>query len=345
MAASMTVKESSLDLTIRATTEILERFAATTSTGTTAASTTDALQLAHDAASLVKAQSTKLSLLMINEPFTPSAVEKVLKALVSPLTALASAVGFCRSEIYSKAVAEELQWQTRQVYLPLNNLIKMIPREHASSRSLPAREEILAATGVVWEACDATIGLREIGIAGILVTKVKQYQELIVDALDELRQWSQEESEEDSGDGEDDNASRSDTEEDDFACEKHIPKTDPDGIRPRVEKSLKNLKLTTLMYQAVCKRRFKKLDRPSSSESHTVEEIISRVDAAMEHLKAIPNLVDDLATMYYSLDPEEIDKASEACFTTCIAATKLLSKSWDGESDEFTQWVSLHIRC
>src|SRR5690349_15905558 len=58
----------------------------------------DALALARDSAQLIRAHSTKISVLIINEPFTPSAIIKVLKELVgSAVPGLASAAQECSS--------------------------------------------------------------------------------------------------------------------------------------------------------------------------------------------------------------------------------------------------------
>ncbi|RDI88451.1 hypothetical protein Vi05172_g1459 [Venturia inaequalis] len=59
------------------------------------------LPLLRDASHLLKAQTTKLGLLLLNEPFTPSAVIKVLSACeAQPLPAIMGALELCHSDIW-----------------------------------------------------------------------------------------------------------------------------------------------------------------------------------------------------------------------------------------------------
>ena len=70
----------------------------------------NALDLAHDTTSLIKAHSTKLSLLIISNPFTATAIDTVLRELIAgPLPALASTVEICDRAKYTKAMSEELR--------------------------------------------------------------------------------------------------------------------------------------------------------------------------------------------------------------------------------------------
>lgn len=318
----------------------------------------NALDLAHDASSLIRAHSTKLSLLIINKPFTASAITKILRELVAgPLPGLASAVELCCASKYTKAMSAELQYRAGRTFTELASLIKAIPldgqilSDDAKNGTAKGKGKgSLAATGTVWEACDAVIELKKLGIVGLVIKKADQYRALLKDALEELQEWAEEESdEEDAGEGSvDGTEDAQDAVDDIFGSQRHIPADDPDKIRPRLDSSLKRLRTLILMYQAVVKRRFKTLsplphpESPSESKEKRAEtrNIITRLDEVLTVMKKIPDIIDELASSFYELDTAEIDKRMDQCFFTGFTAAELLVKNWEGQEDEFSTWVS-----
>lgn len=320
----------------------------------------NALDLANDTASLIRAHSTKLSLLIINKPFTPSAIVKVLRELVAgPLPGLASAVELCTAAKYTKTLSAELKWQAKKVFREFGVLVQAIPLDGKilsdDAKNGTGKTEgkgSLASTGVVWQACDGVIELKKLGVAGVVIKMAEDYRDLLDDAVWELLEWG-----ELSSDADEEDAAAGSGDEDDaqaavdnmFEAQKHIPVEDPDKIRPRFESSVKRLRLVTLMYKAVVKRRFKTLPPlphpalPSELKAKSSEDpgIVSTLDEVMDILKKIPEITDELVSAFYSLDPVEIDKRVGECFFTGFAAVELLMKNWEGENDEFTVWVSV----
>lgn len=325
----------------------------------------DVLGLSYDAASLIKAHSTKLSLLIINKPFTPTAICTVLRELGSgPLPALASAVELCNVAVYTKVMRKELQWRVDKVYGELHVLLSEIPSNGAvlsidqkNGTGATVGKGSLANTGVVWQACDDLMALKALGIVGLVIKKADQYRDTLKDALEELQEWGEEVS-----DGEDDDdADSADVDDEDsagnptqdaidsmFNDQSHIPRDDVNKIRERLDSSLRRLKLMILMYQAVIKRRFKTLpilprlegSQNSSGKNSAASSIIQCLDEVISVLKKIPDIADELANAFYELDTTEIDRRMDECFFTGFAATELLVKNWEGEKDEFSIWVS-----
>lgn len=364
MAASTTKSEEDLAVlksTVNTTLELITKLSDfTASSDGNQNDNVNALDLANDTASLIRAHSTKLSLLIINEPFTASAIVKVLRELVAgPLPGLASAVELCNATKYTKTMSAELQWHVKKVFREFTVLVKAIPLDGKvlsdDAKNGTGKTEgkgSLASTGVVWQACDGVIELKKLGMAGLVIKMAQDYRELIEDALWELQEWGEHGSDAD----EDDPVTGSGDEDDDaqaaldnmFESQKHIPSEDPDKIRPRFESSLKRLRLVMLMYQAVVKRRFKtlpplphpKLPPELKAKSSEDPGIVSTLDEVMDVLKKIPEITDELASAFYSLDGTEIDKRMEECFFTGFAAVELLVKNWEGQNDEFSIWVS-----
>ncbi|KAI0164130.1 hypothetical protein GGR57DRAFT_276288 [Xylariaceae sp. FL1272] len=324
------------------------------------AGSVDALALAHDSASLVKAHTTKLSLLIINEPFTPTAIGKVLGELVGgPIPGLASAVQVCDVNSYTSVTRRELAWRCYRVMKELRGFIELIPLDGktlSASQKNGAKGDkgSMVSTGVIWAACDDVILLKKLGIAGLLVKKAEEYRDTLQDVLDELKEWSEEVEEDDEDEDEDDsdddgqvqgmadqmNATHLSAQEmiDDLMTAQHIPRGDPDRIRERLDSCLKRLRLTTLLYSAIIKRRLKAL--PPLSD--TASSVMQRLDELFPILKRLPLRFGDAACAFYELDPVAIDNALDTCFFDAFAAAEMLKAPWDkskGPNDEFTTWA------
>ncbi|KAK0644591.1 hypothetical protein B0T16DRAFT_417961 [Cercophora newfieldiana] len=334
---------------------------------TTTTTPLDALSLAHDSATLIKAHSTKISLLIINAPFTPTAITKVLRELLAgPVPALASAVQLCQPSRYTHTISSDLAWRCARVLKELSELLSKIPKDGKiltdekknAGAGAAAGKGSIATTGVLWAACDEVMGFAKRGFAGNLVHKVEQFRDTLKDVMEELKEWGEEEDEDEDDDEEDEededdddvaevtegvkNAQISDVDNtqamlDDWmnSSQQHIPRDDPDKIRERLESCLRKLRLTTLLYQATVKRRLKLL----SQQPPTDATIPGRLDEVMTILKRMPDRFSNVALAFYDLDPAEIDRLVDQCFFDAFAVSELLFLRWDGQKDEFSDWA------
>ncbi|ATY64522.1 Armadillo-type fold [Cordyceps militaris] len=315
------------------------------------------LDLARDAATLVRAHATKLSLLLLNEPFTPSAVADVLQQLLAggPLLGLASAAEACDPARYTAFFRKELAWRARRVLLSLVELVGKIPQHGVAGGA--GDKSSLPATGILWAACDDVVALVGGGIGGYFVKSLEEWQDTLKDVSEELRDWGDEEPDGDDDDNDDnddddddnddkahepntdiqDTASSTQAMLDDFmSAGQAIPLDDPHSIRPRLESTLRRVRLVVLLYQAISKRRLRKLPPlPPSSTSNLPQ----RLDEAAQVLGALPDAFGDLASAFYDMEPAPIDRAAEDCFVKACAAGELLRVAWDGGEDEFSEWT------
>ncbi|KAK0616836.1 hypothetical protein B0T14DRAFT_523907 [Immersiella caudata] len=338
---------------------------------TTTTNTPDPLLLAHDSATLIKAHSTKISLLIINSPFTPSAITTVLRELLTgPLPALASSVQLCTAARYTTTISTDLSWRCVRVLKELTELISKIPKDgkiltdEKKNASLGGGagggKGSIAATAVLWAACDEVVGFAKRGFAGNLMGKVEEFRDTLKDVMEELREWGEEEGSDDEDEDEEDD----DDEDDDdvvvegvteglknatlegtdntqamldewMSSQRHIPRDDPDKIRERLESCLRKLRLMTLLYQATVKRRLKILGQQPPEDS----TIPGRLDEVMTLLKRIPDRFSNVALAFYELDPVEIDRLMDQCFFDAFAVSELLFLQWDGQKDEFSDWA------
>lgn len=322
----------------------------------------DALSLARDSATLIRAHATKISVLIINEPFTPSAIIKVLRELIgSAIPGLAAAAQACTANRYTLTVRRDLAWKAYVSLKELRGLIERIPtdgnilsehlKQHGSEAAGTSKGS-MAATGTLWAACDEVIRFSKAGIGGCFVTKVEEFRDTLKDVMEELKEWGDETPDDEDDDNEYGNDAADDADRDsglgsmmpstqDIVDEimtsgQAIPRDDPDRIRDRLESCLKKIRLTTLLYQAIIRRRLKVLP-PLPKEGSS--DVTDRLDQMVKSLKSISHQFDELAGAFYDLDSGEIDRRSGPCFSDICALSELLQKPWDKDSDEFTEWA------
>ncbi|KAJ0167807.1 Uncharacterized protein CTA2_13010 [Colletotrichum tanaceti] len=319
-------------------------------------SSVDTFPLARDSASLIKAHSTKISVLIINEPFTPSAIIKVLRELVSgPIPGVATAAQACDAERYTSTVRKDLSWKCYTVLKELRVLVEKIPRDgkilSATQKSGSAGaggKGSMAATGVIWSACDDLMQFSNGGVGGCFIKKVEEFRATLKDVMEELKEWGEEEPDDDDDDDDNDTddvdhdsalgsmmPSTQEMIDDMMSGQGTIPRDDPDNIRDRLESCLKRLRLTTLLYQAIVKRRLKTLPSLPAENAN----VPKRLDEAMRILRKLPHMFDELAGAFYELSPDEIDRVMDLCFNEIVALSELLKSPWAGEKDEFSEWA------
>ncbi|TFB06993.1 hypothetical protein CCMA1212_000255 [Trichoderma ghanense] len=340
-----------------------------TSSSSSSASTSplDALALARDSATLIRAHATKVSLLLINEPFTPSAVSSVLRELVAgPIPGLVASVQACDPSGYTLVFRNELAWRCQRVLAELAELLQRIPKDgkvlKKEKEGFGGGKGSIASTGVLWAACDKVCALANGGVGGFFVDKMGEWKDTLSDIMEEMKEWGDEEPDEDEDDDEEDedddgvsdladqvgstHISTQNILDDLMNSHRSIPAADPDRIRPRLESSLRRLRLVILLYQAITKRRMKKLPpfppqqtTTSSSKNDDVAKVPRRLDELAALLQKLPDRFGDLACAFYDLRPSEIDEAMDQCFLDAFAVSELLGEAWDGQRDEFTEWT------
>lgn len=202
------------------------------------------------------------------------------------------------------------------------------------------KQDVLAATGVVWEACDALVKLCTEGVAGLVVRRAEEWRGVLLDAVEELKDWGEDVEDDD----EDDGAEGSDKEGDDafgdeddvFGAANKLGKGDT-ALKLLLDASVKKLKMVGMLYQALVKRRLKTFPKPKKGEeAHS--DLIAQLDALVALLKAIPETVDDLASAFYDLDEPEARQTLDKACGEAKRAVELVRQSWTGTDDEFTAW-------
>lgn len=323
------------------------------------------LPLLNDSARLLKAHVTKLSLLAINKPFTPSAIAAVLGELAaSCLPAMMGAVQTCeaRRDAHGAFFVAEVRARVRRVMrevLGLTREVRVIAEAAAGAGSAgkaaagAARKgggaaggsgrDSLSATGVVWDGCDEVVALCGMGAGGLAVAQAEAYRDTLRDAIGELREWregadTEHEGREEDGllDSEDEGVDGDrDSLDDVFNAANSLPK-DRAGLRRLVAAAEEVLKKVVILYAALVKRRLKVFPKVAADAERT--EHVRRLDDVMGALKSIPDMVDELADVFYNLDEDAARGLLVQIVEKARSTAALADQNFQGKEDEFTLW-------
>lgn len=308
------------------------------------------LRLLSDAASVLKAQTTKLSLLILNKPFTPSAITYILNSLSNQcLPALMSALELCTAAQWTSFLQRHLRASLSHIMGQYLDLVTSIPTdEHGIDTD--AGRGVLATTGVLWESCDKLVELASSGLVPLAVQKADSYHALIKDAITELEEWDPNELEDDSDDDSlQEQLERTHLKSDDPASA--IPNRNtnhtappPSTTIPHLQSlTLTHLRLLRLLYPALRKRRLATFPPLTSTTSipFTIPTApqLQRMDILIHHLKQFSEEADEIAGALY--EGNEIDVKRKLTGLremgrACVAGAK---RDWSDKNDEFSEWA------
>ncbi|KAK7714910.1 hypothetical protein SLS57_006982 [Botryosphaeria dothidea] len=308
--------------------------------------TIDALALLKDSATLLKAHTTKLSLLLLNKPFTATAITKVLREMsASVLPAMMGGAQLVQQKAAARAipaiVEKEVCARVRRIMGAVAEEVvevrgmteRVIDEGNGGGKAVDGREgrDTLSSTGLVWEACDALIEVHAQGVVGVVVKKVEMWRATLLDAVEELKEWGEEDEDDDEEEDDFGSNDEKDSVEDMFSGGDKLGKGNEE-LRAQLDASLKKIKTVTVLYQALVKRRIKTYPG-KDAKAETLDQLL-------ETLQAIPDLVDDMASAFYDLNAEQAKKVFTTISTDAVRASDLVKQSWDGKDDEFTAWAT-----
>jgi len=244
-------------------------------------------------------------------------------------------------------VCEEVRRAVSDVVSGFGDVVREVQdkvgRERGKEEDGKGKERILATTGVVWKACEGLVELCALGVVGILGQKVEAWRETMREALEELKEWGDDDGEKD------DEAVGSDDEDADgveamFEAANKLPRERRD-LQERLEESLRRVRLVGTLFRALGKRRvktFSEFDGKGATEevNEKRREMVRKVDGLVMLLRTIPDLVDELASAFYELDVDEVDRLLEQISDKAKRAAAEVKMSWDAKEDEFTAWTT-----
>ncbi|KAK2737326.1 hypothetical protein FQN55_001164 [Onygenales sp. PD_40] len=313
-----------------------------TTTSTSSDSAPLPLPLLTTSANALKAQTTKLSLLAINSPFTPSAVTTVLTAVnESILPSLVTAALLTLPASYTTAFHAEAKLLVKDVlreFAGLVGVVKVIAREQNGGKGkgevkAEQKEMVLGATGRVWKACDELVTFAGEGVVGLVSRKARMYLELVRDGIRELQDWDPEE-EGAGGDGDDGFFDDDDDEDEDEEDEDDNEKTKPTPEILHAEKSHMLRLLTPLaqIYPAIISQRLKKTSSALTTSTPLCPSSVSQLDRLLPHLRELPNLLDEAAGSLYEHDLDNAVEYTVRLRRTAFMAAEVMRVPLSGGS-------------
>lgn len=318
------------------------------------------LRLLSDACALLKAQTTKLSLLILNKPFTPTAITFILNNLSTEcLPAMITALELCPSKQYTTFLREHIRANLLRIMKEMTLLLGTIPVDEkvlatsVSSVNDEKGRDTLSSTGVIWEVCDTLMALGSDGLVDLAIKKADAYHALIKDAIAELEEWNPDEEEDDLFGSTSSSQSESNQDADSERTAELPPITamntmtltppaTPTPIRQMYDQTLATLRLIRLLYPALRKRRvqtFPSIDISTSSDQLPTSWQIYAFDNLMKSLRTFSETADDLAGSLYSQDEEQASGGLEFIKILAFECIQDADQSWDRRDDEFTAWA------
>ncbi|RMZ90912.1 hypothetical protein DV736_g1871, partial [Chaetothyriales sp. CBS 134916] len=274
------------------------------------------LLLLAAAARSLKAQVTKLSLLTVTTPFTPSAIATTLQAVNdSVLPSLVTATLLVSADAFTASFAKECRAYVQATLRDLKALVVLVESRSSNAnhgKTTPPdtvtedrKNRLTETTGRVWQDCDVVVAFADGGIPAFVVSKAKQWLELMKDAVAELQQWDPEEVVD---------------EADLFA---NVNANDRATISAGVkDQALKVLSRIPQSVHVVVKQRLETLRQQQLSS-----DVRPRLDPILIHLSSISELIDESAEAMYLGNLELcLKKAGEARAVTI----ELVENALDG---------------
>ncbi|KAF8427769.1 hypothetical protein EV426DRAFT_588249 [Tirmania nivea] len=302
------------------------------------------LSLLHDTASLAKAHTTKLALLLTQAtlsstcraitPILSTIQTSVLPPLLTSLELLSTNHhGKALHHAVSRPISEILHGIEEMVGGPLKTMVDSVLKRGADAGreepSGPERETIiLPSTGKIWGACDKLMALKAKGLNGVVKERLQSSDETIKDASEELATYykahtlgsstgnnagGSDEVGDEGGGGDDDDDPFWDS-DDDFP-----PSTPPNlkkgqilhpEVARAIDASTKRFKAITILFQAIQKSRLTATQAPQPDPALTTKpnlEVVKRLDGMVNIAEEMVVLVDEVVGEYYEHEFEDID--------------------------------------
>lgn len=311
------------------------------------------LALLSDASKLLKAQTTKLSLLILNKPFSPKEVTFIVTTLTkSVLPALLSGLELCPPERYTRVLHEHVKVSLGVLWREMFNLLDSVPVEGKDVGVDARGKDALASTGVLWDQCDALTRVGEGGLVNLVDGQVKAYGALLEDAIAELDEWDPDESDNDDSSGDEGNDSGD-------AAGIDTPTTSEDerlgsgmqklNISPQnvlKGRILKHLRLIKMLYPALRKQRiatFPNITKSAAEGQLPSAEQIEMLDALVTHMRQFTDDADEIAGAIYADNADEVKRILTVLVAGARACVEVTRKGWEAQDDEYTAWIAKWI--
>lgn len=305
------------------------------------------LALLSDASKILKAQTTKLSLLVLNKPFTPSAITYILDDLYGGcLPGLCSAFELSPSSQYTRLLHQHIRFSLSKIMTALLNLVSSIPQNEHGVESV--RQDVLASTGLLWADCDKMVQLASTGLVELAKQKLEEWHGLLKDAIEELEEWDPEE--------------EMDPNTDSLSFAIPRPNSAPISNQRSLASSFEDLSLSPIfalrnrtltilrtirvLYPALQKRRvsiFPNINKQTKPENLPTCSQIDGLDSLLSYAQHWTEAADEIAGSLYDGDEQQVEKRLSALCEVAESCVRKYKQDWNGKEDEFAGWADKWI--
>lgn len=321
----------------------------------------DVLPLLVASSTALKSQATKLSLLCITSPFTPSAICTVLSALnESVLPSLVTAALLVTPNEFTKAFHAEIQILLKTTLKELASLVgevKAVADQKEAQKkeeelSEPEKGVVTVATGRVWDSCDVLIDIANKGVVGFVIRRVEEFRDLVRDAVEEIEEWDPDEDGDElfddllGGDGKNgSDDGNEDEDEDKDEDGNNDDDEDTAASHARKKSTLRILKPVSQVFPAIVANRLKKAGDVSLSSGGGARKL----ETLMAHLQSVPENIDEVAGALYEANWEKHTQLTRKVKDEAAKAVELMASPWvavDGQAaeDKFTAWAKTWLK-
>jgi hypothetical protein len=310
---------------------------------------------------LLKAQTTRLGLMLLNPPLAPSALDGILAdlerralpaafAATVDITSRRAVLGAC----FSAAVLAALRGM-------LTCVGPVVDAVHAALSHGPttcSSGNVPLDVGRAWAACDALVALADGGVIAAVCGRLRTVLELVRDARSELDEWRADlDYEAETGGDEDGGSARGEDDDDESVEERERAleelagnwTLDSDNRLPAYrtdlvdmcELFLRRSGLARKILLAVVKSRIKSFSFPSLPFKDAGDEALAkresaRFDRLVELAESVQTNCDEFACGMYDLNGDVAELHLKALTKNAVDMTDLASLTWDQKEDELT---------
>jgi hypothetical protein len=330
-----------------------------TSASTSAA---DPISKLRPAPQLLKAQTTRLGLLLLNPPPAPVALDAILADLEGralPGAFAAAADVLAHRAVLGACLCAAVLAALRGMLGCVGPVADAVGRALSSPSSPPGNVPL--DVGRAWAACDALAALADGGVAAAVAARLRAVTELVRDARSELDEWradldyeaeagGDEDGGSSTGGGECDDDERS-VDERERALEElagnwtldsdnRLPayRTDLVGMCDRF---LRRTDVARKALLAISKSRVKNFAFPALPFKGAQAEALAKREAArfdrlVELAESVQNNCDEFACAMYDLNGDEAASRLKDLTKNAVDMVDLASPTWDQKEDELT---------
>ena len=226
----------------------------------------------------------------------------------------------------------------------LVNLLGEIPTDERGIEKTRGRDT-LASTGVIWRCCDSMVDLGTNGFTAYALLRIKEFEDLFKDAMEELQSWQKEEMGNSSANTKQTKDSLQETygidslaisDEDSFGPTEPAPESVKILTAKTVEVMNAVRELFPMLRRPIA--RFPRIDSKTKPDDFPNADQTKKMDSILESCQAFCDEADEIAGALYQHDEVEVKVRLESLKDRARDCVDEVRENWHGERDDSSTW-------